>query len=833
MRRIPLPLALVPLAALVLAIFLISPHLAHAPQHATGTTTPEPAPPPTPCLSIQRASEDRLMIFLLNYQHDRAQALLTTNTACLKAVAEGPELINLLGTVNALRTARERLRVELASLTVGGVHREGGDIYTVTTVIGETRTELDATGTQIGPTIRDQRQVIYRVRQVPGAPPGGGWLVQDESVQRRPQLSLRLEGPAAGALASVANQSTLQSLAGTATGTDLLHIVARQGFAVHRQTAVPDFFTDDGSGDAQPSGIYARNAAAAIPSYISLDSALHVYHLLQGRTLLAAETTVLPGRLRSFLHDAILATHAQEGRVPGVLARAALARNGVYLAIAELLMGGTWPRGALSVGQMALAAREVNSISAHVSTLSSPYLERNLAYTTFAPEGHYALDTSLSGYAETLRWLQIAAPALGTGPSQADATTARRSSLQAVLLILAMRERGAHGALADQWEAIASTIGSLIAPLPGPTLPALDRSLTPIYGHGLADAATADPNLLSRAMALPGGGLTVALFPDPIRPDDPLLNSGPTAPTALDGLRLLPALASAGGSRAMVPAARRTRGAGAGAGAGTATPLSPSLYPEGLRLIGALTDSTPAGLPYLQREGLRRLRSLSALGWWTELRQDPQPRAGLIDIPPPGPSAAASSMAGTNYVDPRAMAWRSLAALTADLLVLTRDQRLFRHLQGQDATTLVRAGADLEDVLRHLATIADDEQRGVSVATADAPYRQDATTLLGGVALRILHHGPRLLPLAGSQSAALAANSAGTNGQGILFQAAEGLPQELWILVPFDGHPYLARGVIYSYYEMPIQPPPLDDATWQAGGWSGRDLPGWTGSFEH
>ena len=830
MRRIPLPLVLVALAALVPAIFLIAPHLAQAPRHAAPAAA-KPAPIPTPCLSIQRASEDRLTTFLLNYQHDRAQALLTTNTACLKAVAEGPELINLLGTVNALRTAGERLRVELSGLTVDAVHREGGDIYTVTTTIGETRTELDAAGTQIGPTIRDQRQVIYRVRQVPGAPPGGGWLVQDESVQRRPQLSLKLEGPAAGVLAGVANQSTLQSLAGTATGTDLLHIVARQGFAVHRQTAIPDFFTDDGSGDSQPSGIYARNAAAAIPSYITLDSALHMYHLLQGRTLLVAETTVLPGRLRSFLHDALLATHGQEGRVPGVLARAAIARNGVYLAVAELLAGGTWPRGALSVGQMALAAREVNNISAHLATLQSPYLERNLDYTTFAPQGHYALDAGLSGYAEALRWLQIAAPALGPAPSQADTSTARRSSLQAVLLILAMRERGTHGTLLDQWEAIAGTIGSLIAPLPGPTLPVLDRSLTPIYGQGRAETAAADPELLSRAMALRADGLAVALFPGPVRPDDPLLARAPSAPsTAPDGMKLLPALASAGHSRAIPPPAAQGQGIGPGSGAPMGPP--PSLYAEGLRLLGALTDPSPAGLPYLQREGLRRLRALGALGWWTELRQDSQPRAGLIDTPPPGSSAAASGMGGANYVDPRATSWRSLAALTADLRALIHDQHLFQHLPSADAAILVRAAGDLENILLHLATIAGDEQRGASVAPADAPYRRDAATLLGTVALRILHHGPKLLPLAGSQSAALATNSA-TAGAGVLFQAAEGLPQELWILVPLDGRPYLARGVIYSYYELPIEPPPIDDATWQAGGWDGRTLPGWTGSFEH
>lgn len=827
MRRVPLPLVLVPLVALVLAIIMIPPHLAQAPRHAVLAPTPEPVSHSTPCLSIQRATGDRLTTFLLNYQHDRAQALLTTNTACLKAVAEGPELTNLLGTVNALRTAGERLRVELSGLTVDAVHHDGGDIYTVTIALGETRTQLDATGARIGPTIRDQRQVIYRVRQVPGAPPGGGWLVQDESVQRRPQLSLRLEGPAAGVLASVANQSVLQSLAETATGTDLLHIVAREGFAVHQQTAVPDFFTDDGSGgDAQPSGIYARNVSASIPSYISLDSALHVYHLLQSRTLLAAETTVLPGRLRSFLHDAVLATHGQEGRVPGAPAREALARNGVYLAVAELLAGGTWPRGALSVEQMALAAREVNNISAHLATLPSPYLERSLDYTAFAPQGHYAVDAGLSGYAAALRWLQVAAPRLGAPPIQGDASTAHRSSLQAVLLILAMREHGAHGALIDQWQAIATTIGSLIAPLSSPTLRALARSLTSIYGQDRAGATSANPELLRRAVALyaaPGADGTVALFPSPTRPDDLLLASARPAPAAApSGLDLLPALASAG-DPGIVPSA-----AGRGRGGNAATHARSSLYAEGLRLIAALTDTSPTGLPYLQQDSLHRLRSLSALGWWTEMRQDPQPRAGLIDRPPPEPLAATPNVTRTNYVDPRATAWRSLAAITADLLALIREQRLFRHLQGPDATILMRSGGDLEGILRHLATIASDERRGAPAAAVDTPYRQNAATLLGGVALRILHHGPRLLPLAGSQSAGLAAS-----GEGALFQPAEGPPQELWILVPIDGQPYLARGVIYSYYELPIEPPPLDDATWQAGGWSVRHLPGWTSTFEH
>ena len=142
------------------------------------------------------------------------------------------------------------------------------------------------------------------------------------------------------------NRSTALALADSATGSNLIRLVAANGFAIHPQSIVPDFFTDTGvPGDGSSSGLYARNAAETIPSLITIDAALHVYHVLQGRVQVSAELTVLPTRLQAFLGDLLEATAAQQIRITGTLAADALRRNAIYLAVSDLLAGGSWPAG--------------------------------------------------------------------------------------------------------------------------------------------------------------------------------------------------------------------------------------------------------------------------------------------------------------------------------------------------------------------------------------------------------------------------------------------------------------------------------------------------------
>jgi uncharacterized protein DUF3160 len=176
-------------------------------------------------------------------------------------------------------------------------------------------------------------------------------------------------------------------------------------------------------------------------------------------------------------------------------------------------------------------------------------------------------------------------------------------------------------------------------------------------------------------------------------------------------------------------------------------------------------------------------------------------------------------------VEPEPAAWYALAQLAERLAALTVDAHLLDGLPAGDALAFEAAVRAYAGTVLRLAHIADDELSGSPVAPSDTPALQDPDRTLGADALVAERHLPGLLHLAGSQSAALA-------DPGGVLAAAEGPPQELWALVPIGGAHYLARGVVYSYYEFAMPPHPISDAAWQGGAWMQRRQPGWTQRYE-
>jgi hypothetical protein len=207
------------------------------------------------------------------------------------------------------------------------------------------------------------------------------------------------------------------------------------------------------------------------------------------------------------------------------------------------------------------------------------------------------------------------------------------------------------------------------------------------------------------------------------------------------------------------------------------------------------------------------------------MHQDPQPLVGLLDRRIVATDAATVTPARPAYVEPEPAAWYALAQLAERLTGLASDGQLLEGLPAADATAFEAAARAYAETVLRLAHIADDELRGSLVAPTDAPALQDPDRTLGAYALIAEHHVPGLLHLAGSQSAALA-------DLGGALAAGEGPPQELWALVPIGGALYLARGVVYSYYEFSMTQQPISGAAWQGGAWMQRRQPGWTQRYE-
>lgn len=166
------------LATVLITVALVSLLLPGAALRATRHSASRLAAD-APCLNATPVPDDPLATFFLNFQRDRDRALLTSDVACLKAVSEGKELENLVGTVNALRTVGRRVRVRVLGFTIDLLQPLGGGLSAATTSILEDRTPLDADGRATGPSIVGSRAIIFRLRSLPSGSPG--WVVQDET----------------------------------------------------------------------------------------------------------------------------------------------------------------------------------------------------------------------------------------------------------------------------------------------------------------------------------------------------------------------------------------------------------------------------------------------------------------------------------------------------------------------------------------------------------------------------------------------------------------------------------------------------------------------------
>lgn len=366
-----------------------------------------------------------------------------------------------------------------------------------------------------------------------------------------------------------------------------------------------------------------------------------------------------------------------------------------------------------------------------------------------------------------------------------------------------------------------------------------DWLFSQVYGNA-TPASLADRGLLDRAMqlatALPANEngeqtadkVQTRAFPLFLALQHRGSDQAAASSTASSGLAVLAALGST--------EARRLSGSNSGSLSGDrgnrkAAPSarmlsSGSLYNKSQSLLRTLL--APASLhapPFMQTTNWGRAKLVTALGWWAEGQQDAQMLAGTLDR---APGAATLAVLRQGYVEPVPSSWDALADLADRLATLTTEQHLLAGISTSDASLVEQAEAEYRSTLRHLARAARAELAGRSVRAEDQPYLDDPDRYLGAAQVTVVRHTPSALTVTGSQSAAIATIPRGQ--QSATLQVGSGLPQELWVVLPIGGKQYLARGVIYSYYEL-LRPQPLSNTSWQTGAWAGQRQPSWTGPF--
>ena len=150
--------------------------------------------------------------------------------------------------------------------------------------------------------------------------------------------------------------------------------------------------------------IYEENEYKAIPSFITTDSVLQVYHIFYDYTLRVLESEklldIIEELTENMLNDSIKIYESLENEE----IKAAALKNIAYFAVGQLALGKELPNG-LPEEAKKIAEEELEKINNHEGfDESALYPYYDLDYSQFTPRGHYTRSEDLTRYFKAMMW---------------------------------------------------------------------------------------------------------------------------------------------------------------------------------------------------------------------------------------------------------------------------------------------------------------------------------------------------------------------------------------------------------------------------------------------
>lgn len=149
--------------------------------------------------------------------------------------------------------------------------------------------------------------------------------------------------------------------------------------------------------------IYENNDYLGIPSFISVDAVLQLYHLYFDMTLRNIETDYLSSKLKILLDQTIneLVKLRNNTSNPNIIS--AIDLNLVYLGVSHYFIedGKVQLKGGLSN----LASKEIENCKNQSGFQASGLLNREFDYSLFIPRGHYTRSEELKRFFLSMMWL--------------------------------------------------------------------------------------------------------------------------------------------------------------------------------------------------------------------------------------------------------------------------------------------------------------------------------------------------------------------------------------------------------------------------------------------
>ncbi len=594
--------------------------------------------------------------------------------------------------------------------------------------------------------------------------------------------------------------------------------------------------------------VYENNDYLDLPSFVTVDLVLQLFHVFYGYTLRTVEAGSLVPALEQLAEEMQRGSLAQlrAAREPAI--RDAALRNVAFAAVTARLLGRS---PALPPGAQAMVTGELRLIDAHEGWAVGPIMPYKLDYSQFVPRGHYTRSNRLKRYFRAMTWLGLAPFA----PRFSDKGPADGPLRQALLLSRTLTASKAAAIWQRIYEPTSFYVNTADDLTPAEVAAAAGRALG--KGHAVAAYAPADAlaKVRTALVALrrrPGIGARMELsppYPDPdvqmrvmgqrYIPDSeamqrlcaPIERPFPCgmdvmavlgSPRAEEIIRADPKVFNTNGWKpydserakliaefAAIPADR----------------WSSSLYWSWLDCLREVMRPVPAGYPSFMQSSAWADRSLyTALGSWAELRHDTilYGKQSAVEC-----GGGEEERLPRGYVEPNVQLYDRLAAL----LTQTRQGLERRKLMPE---RLRDRFGEFESLVRFLRTCSLKELRNEALTEAEYLEIKYIGAKCEMLTLATVDNAPNTWDLVDEADRDMAVVADVHTATDLCLEVGVGRAHEILIIVHVAGKLTLTRGAIFSFHE--FKHPTSDRLTDEK--W--RDLlkagkapvpPAWTRSF--
>jgi hypothetical protein len=628
-------------------------------------------------------------------------------------------------------------------------------------------------------------------------------------------------------------------------------LLARQEFAVQPATY------------EQPFAAYP-GANVMSPRFVTIDGALHLWHLFYDYSLRYIETERLYPQLEAMVKGLLEEAAQAYKAAPEGLARDAATHVLAYAAVAGQAMG--LPTGELPTEAKRLADADWAKIQGHEGMSRSEVTGFDTLFDAMVPRGHYTRSETLKKYFLAMSWLGQAYWAFDPRDERAPLAAA-----SAALMAKLVYGQGATAAVSAGWRAIYEPTKLYVGAADDPTLAEFGLVARGMYGGEPTLQQIGDPALARKLaeeaadkLRRPGIGQTTTdmalasarLMPQRFVPDTYALSKlvyDRVDKTAAGEARMLPrgldVFAALGSKRAMgilVDEYRESRfpryeermeEVRAWLAERPKAEWLGNLYWGWMWTLGGVVQEKRAKgtFPRFMNTAAWRDKELwTALGSWAELRHDTILYAKQVLAEGEGPRETPAP----GYVEPSLAAWRRLDTVARKAYDELKKRGLIMAAEGE----MFSPDAALEQATKLIAQmhgIAEKEVAGKALTREEKLAITEFGAMLEWVQRAIVNACDKqqvqawaLIKQPTDRYMACVADVA-TGGEQVL-EVGVGPAYAIYVIAPVGGKPTLCKGAVFSYFEFPwARGDRLTDERWLKMLSEGKapDVPRWARSF--